>query len=81
MALSAIGGWNGLSAHFVSKPADAGFVSITGIGFSGIVDYLILLVPPFIVSPGLVQKIYGACSEKAVRWRTAFNGLVMLIFW
>ncbi len=41
---------------------------------------LALLVPAFIVSPGLIQKAYGARSERAVRIGIGANGLALLAF-
>ena len=41
---------------------------------------LILLTPGFIISPGLVQKTYGAESVRAVRIGVATAGVVQLLF-
>lgn len=41
---------------------------------------LALLVPAFIVSPGLLQKAYGARDERAVRVGIGANGLALLAF-
>jgi len=79
IALRAVGGWDGISraaAHGFSQD----YLSMTGIGPSGILEYLVLLVPPFIVSPGLLQKIYGARDEAAARRGTAANGAVLLVY-
>lgn len=54
--------------------------SFTGIGASGILRYLALLVPSFIISPGLLQKIFGARDEKAVRTGVALNAICLLLF-
>ncbi len=54
--------------------------SFTGIGASGILRYLALLVPAFIISPGLLQKIFGARDEKAVRWGVSLNAFCLLGF-
>lgn len=54
--------------------------SFTGIGASGIFRYLALLVPSFIISPGLLQKIFGARDEKAVRWGVSLNAICLLGF-
>lgn len=56
------------------------FHSFTGIGTSGILRYLALLVPSFIISPGLLQKIFGARDEKAVRTGVALNAFCLLLF-
>lgn len=42
--------------------------------------YLVLLAPSFIVSPGLLQKIFGARDEQAVRYGVALNALCLLAF-
>jgi SSS family solute:Na+ symporter len=42
--------------------------------------YLALLAPAFIVSPGLLQKVYGARDERAVRLGVASNAAVLLLF-
>lgn len=41
---------------------------------------IFLLAPAFIVSPGLIQKAYGARDERAVRHGIAWNGVALLIF-
>ena len=56
------------------------FQSFTGIGASGILRYLALLVPAFVISPGLLQKIFGARDEKAVRTGVALNAVCLLLF-
>ena len=42
--------------------------------------YLALLVPAFIVSPGLLQKIYGARDIRTVRIGVAASGIVLMVF-
>jgi SSS family solute:Na+ symporter len=79
ISLAAVGGWHGV-ASAAGAELSQGFLSITGIGTAGILEYLVLLVPPFIVSPGLLQKIYGARDESAVRLGTAANGLALLLY-
>lgn len=65
-------------ADFAAKQES--YQSFTGIGASGILRYLALLVPSFIISPGLLQKIFGARNEKAVRTGVALNALCLLLF-
>ncbi|HEX7085616.1 MAG TPA: sodium:solute symporter family protein [Vicinamibacterales bacterium] len=76
LAYSLAGGWSG-------------FVSATGVPatftrFGGPDAFWLttamLLVPAFIVSPGLVQKAYGADSERAVRIGVGLNGIVLMVF-
>ncbi len=69
----------------INPPADVvekmqRFQSFTGIGASGILKYLALLVPSFIISPGLLQKIFGARDESAVRKGVALNAVCLLLF-
>jgi SSS family solute:Na+ symporter len=48
-------------------------------GSSGVM-YLALLGPSFIVSPGLLQKVYGARDARAVRIGVLVNAGVLLVF-
>jgi SSS family solute:Na+ symporter len=41
---------------------------------------LAILVPPFIVSPGLLQKIFGARDDRAVRIGVGMNALGLFLF-
>jgi len=43
-------------------------------------SFLVLLVPAFISSPGLLQKAFGAESERAVRRGIGWNAAVMFVF-
>ena len=42
--------------------------------------YLAMLGPAFIVSPGLLQKVYGARDDRTVRIGVTANGVVLLLF-
>ncbi len=42
--------------------------------------YVGLLVPAFIISPGLLQKVYGARDARTVRWGVGMNAVVLLLF-
>ncbi len=44
------------------------------------VAYLVLLVPSFLSSPGLLQKAFAARDERAVRRGVAWNAVVLLAF-
>jgi SSS family solute:Na+ symporter len=41
---------------------------------------LFLLAPAFLISPGILQKIYGARDERAVRVGVGWNAIGLLIF-
>jgi SSS family solute:Na+ symporter len=62
-ALSAAGGW---SAVIAAAPSEPDYFNFWRGGSSG-VFYVALLVPAFIISPGLIQKVYGARDERTVR--------------
>ena len=42
--------------------------------------YLAMLGPAFIVSPGLLQKVYAARDDRAVRVGVGLNGLALMVF-
>jgi len=88
LALSAIfaahelGGWSGLTAALASQqPAAAPHLfSFTGAGAKQILAYIAILVPSFICSPGLAQKLYGARDAKSVRVGIGLNSIGQLCF-
>ena len=69
------GGWQGMTAAAGAR-TDFWFSSGPGSGWR----LLFLLGPAFIVSPGLLQKAYGARDERTVRRGIAWNGVALLIF-
>jgi len=77
---AAVGGWSGLEARLVQNGHGPDFVSITGLGWSHVLPYVVLLAPSFIVSPGLLQKIYGARDDRAVHIGVGANGFVLFLF-
>ncbi len=76
-ALSNAGGWSEIAAA-APKSAENyfGFLSSGASSWT----YMFLLVPAFMVSPGLLQKIYGARSESALRRGVGWSGVALLIF-
>lgn len=58
----------------------AGFTTWFGDDPSRIWGYLIVLVPAFIISPGLLQKIYGARDARAVRQGVCTNAVALMLF-
>ena len=42
--------------------------------------YLAMLGPSFIVSPGILQRVYAARDDRAVRLGVGLNGLALLVF-
>jgi SSS family solute:Na+ symporter len=76
-ALGEVGGVTGLA----SASLPAGFIDIThstgpGSGWT----LLALTGPAFIISPGLIQKSYGASSARALRVGVSLNGVALMLF-
>lgn len=75
-ALGTVGGVEPLFAAVPPLFGDIGFSSGTGSGWT----LLFLTGPAFIVSPGLIQKAYGASSTQALRLGVAFNAAALMLF-
>jgi solute:Na+ symporter, SSS family len=76
-ALHAAGGWSHVASSVAAQPF---MLSFTGVGLKQILGYLAILAPSFIVSPGLVQKLYGARNVRTVRIGITLNSLAQLLF-
>ena len=74
-AIQHAGGWAAMTAA-AGPRTDVWFSDGPGSGWR----LIFLLGPAFIVSPGLIQKAYGARDERAVRRGIAWNGIVLLFF-
>jgi SSS family solute:Na+ symporter len=70
-ALAAAGGLRGIQPVLETSP---------GLSAGGIISYVSILVPSFIISPGLIQKLYGARNEKAVRVGISWNAFGLALF-
>lgn len=75
IALAAVGGLEraiashpSASAFWTSPKPEAGWPA------------LFLLVPAFLISPGILQKVYGARDEKAVRVGVGINAVGLMLF-
>ncbi len=75
-ALWASGGWLAVEAVAPSES----WVSIVGGGRAWTADLVLMLAPAFIVSPGLVQRLFAARDEAAVRAGVGLQGLALLAF-
>jgi len=75
VALAGAGGWPAVVAR---APVDPAYWDLWGAG-SGL-RYLILLAPAFFLSPGLLQKVYGASSDRTVRVGVGLNALFLVGF-
>jgi SSS family solute:Na+ symporter len=70
-AIAAAGGWESM------QPAVR---ASTPLGARGVFSYVAILVPSFIISPGLIQKLYGARDAAAVRRGVNLNAIGLAIF-
>jgi SSS family solute:Na+ symporter len=75
LALSAAGGWSAVRAM---QPTPD-YWNVWHGGQSGVI-YLAMLGPAFVVSPGLLQKIYGARDDRAVRIGVGVNALGLALY-
>jgi SSS family solute:Na+ symporter len=71
-SVSAAGGWRAVASSGGSVFASTGPAS----GW----HLLFLLGPAFIVSPGLLQKAFGARDERAAQRGIVWNGIALLLF-
>lgn len=76
MAIQGAGGFERIRAI---APAASPYWSFWESGPSGWF-YLALLAPAFVISPGLLQKIYGARDTRAVRLGVGANALGLFLF-
>ncbi len=75
-ALSAAGGWGAVVA---AAPPTGDYLNFWQGGQSGWM-YLALLAPAFVISPGLLQKAYGAIDERAIKVGLGAAGVALLLF-
>jgi SSS family solute:Na+ symporter len=78
-AWSAAGGWAGLRGA-AGPEAAAAYASPFGLGGAMLLGLLVTFVPSFAVSPGLVQKTYGARSASAARAAVLWNAAALVLF-
>ena len=78
-AWSAAGGWQAMRNAAGATQA-ASYGSFTGMGLSGILDLAVILVPSFIISPGLIQKTFGARTAAGAGAAALGNAAVLAVF-
>jgi solute:Na+ symporter, SSS family len=76
LAIHGVGGFDTIAAVQAGTPS---YWNPWHGGGSGVM-YLALLGPAFIVSPGLLQKIYGARDDRAVRLGVGMNAVGLLLY-
>jgi SSS family solute:Na+ symporter len=77
LAVTAAGGWGEI--YEATRAVDADYWNPWQGGNSGWF-YLVMLGPAFIISPGLLQKTYGARDDRTVRLGVGLNAVVLLVF-
>ena len=70
------GGW----APIAAATADDTALSIGGAGFGETAQLVLMLAPAFVVSPGLVQKLFGARDAHAVRVGLGLQAAALLAY-
>lgn len=75
LAVSAFGGWTAVHAVQTEAP---GYWTFWRSDVS--LAYFALVAPSFVVSPGLLQKIFGARDDRAVRIGVGLNALGLFLF-
>lgn len=78
-AMAAVGGWSAVRAAASTAESPATYLDFWQGGAAGW-HYMILLVPAFLISPGLVQKAYGARDERAIQIGLGASGLALMAF-
>jgi solute:Na+ symporter, SSS family len=78
-AMGAAGGWAALKAAAGPAAAPA-YGSFVGMGWAGILGLAVIFVPSFIVSPGLIQKTYGARTAAGARAAALGNAAALTVF-
>ncbi len=83
-AIHTLGGWHNMetmiAAHSGGPTAAHSLFSIVGAGPRQILAWVAILVPSFMISPGLVQKVYGARDTRTVRIGVGLNSIGQAIF-
>src|SRR5438034_7958216 len=75
LAVSALGGWHAVAQVRANDPT---YWSFWHAGPPGMM-YLALLAPSFVISPGLLQKVFGARDDRAVRVGVGLNALGLFV--
>mgnify|MGYP003341028798 CR=1 FL=1 len=67
-------------ATILGATGDVGAGGDVGVGVSGVLGYLAIFMPNFFIAPGLIQKLYGAKDESAVRAGVGWHAVVLLFY-
>jgi SSS family solute:Na+ symporter len=81
-----LGAGNGLAGLKESVTSTVGaehaeaYFGFAGQGWSAAISYLAILAPSFVISPGLLQKLFGARDKRAVRVGVGLNAAALLAY-
>src|SRR6185503_15003841 len=76
LAVAALGGWDAVASVRSEDPI---YWSFWRSGPPGLM-YLATIMPSFIISPGLLQKVFGARDDRAVRTGVGLNALGLFLY-
>jgi SSS family solute:Na+ symporter len=76
LVLHRVGGWDAMTAL---QPGNDAYWSFSRAGPPGVM-YVVMFAPAFIVSPGILQKIFGARDDRAVRVGVGLNALGLFLY-
>jgi SSS family solute:Na+ symporter len=82
-AIHALGGWSHMHELVKAQKGiatSASMFNIVGAGSKQVMVWFAILAPSFMISPGLVQKLYGARDVRTVRIGVGLNSLGQAIF-
>lgn len=76
LAVAALGGWDAVARV---RADDSTYWSFWRAGPPGLM-YLATIMPSFVISPGLLQKVFGARDDRAVRVGVGLNALGLFLY-
>jgi len=76
LAVTALGGWDAVARV---QADDSTYWSFWRAGPPGLM-YLATIMPSFVISPGLLQKVFGARDDRAVRIGVGLNALGLFLY-
>ena len=80
IALPFVWNFSGGLENIKANIPDTKYFDFFGMGSTAIIGYIVMLVPSFFISPGLIGKVFAAKDERSIKIGTSLNGLVQLIF-